>query len=201
MKEEEAAAHFTPIELEVLEKYQFYLIKWNKKFSFTSIPDEEIFVRLIAPSAWLGKMYSQEDIGLVADFGSGPGIPGLVMALVDSNNEYLLIESSGKKAGFMKNVVSSLSLGNVKVLGKRFTPSSQIEQVDRIVSRAAGEISEVLQLFSGKTRAGASADFFKGSDAEEEVRKAEALLPRVKTSYRDVPAWFEGLKIVRVENI
>ena len=200
MREEEATAHFTPIELEVLEKYQSHLIKWNKKFSFTSIPDQEIFGRLIAPSAWLGKIYSREDIGLVADFGSGPGIPGLVMALVDSNNEYLLIESSGKKAGFMKNVVSGLSLSNISIFDKRFTPSSQIEPVDRIVSRAAGEISEVLQLFSGKTRAGASADFFKGSDAEEEVRKVEALTPEVKTSLRDVPAWFDGLKVVRVEN-
>ena len=80
------------------------------------------FWPLIAPSAWLGKIYSQENIGRVADFGSGPGIPGLVMALVDSNNEYLLIESSGKKVGFMRNVISGLSLGNVKVLSKAVYP-------------------------------------------------------------------------------
>ena len=160
MTHEEAVAHFTSDELEVLERYQSHIIKWNKKFSFTSIPDQEIFERLVAPSAWLGKVYAQEDIGLVVDFGSGPGIPGLVMALIDRNNEYLLIESSGKKAGFMRNVISALSLANVEVLDKRFTLSSQIEPVNRIVSRAAGEISEVLKLFSGKAETGASADFF-----------------------------------------
>lgn len=201
MGEEGAAAFFSPNERDRLHRYRDMLIKWNQKFSFTSIPNGEVFDRLIAPSAWLGKIYSQEEVGRIADFGSGVGIPGLVMALIDSCGEYILIESNGKKAGFMRSVISSFSLGNVHIFDKRFNSSSRIEPVNRIVSRAAGEVAEVLTLFRGKTKEGASADFFKGSDAGDELQTVKTSLPGTVAFCRDVPHWFHALKVVRVENI
>lgn len=200
-REKGAISSFSQDELAALKKYQTLLTSWNKKFSFTATPDSNIFMSLIAPSAWLGKNYSESKNLAIADFGSGPGIPGLPMAIIDRDNRYILIESNGKKAGFMKKVVSELKLANVTVLHGRFSPKTEIDPVDRIVSRAAGEIVEVLSLFAGKTNSGAEAYFFKGSDADEEIINLQTTDPAARCEVLKTPDWFGNLRVVNIFNI
>ena len=184
--------------IEKLGVYVAELLRWNKKISLTSVPDNKVFVDLAAPSAWLGAQYSKEKIGVIADFGTGPGFPGIPMAIADPNNRYLLIDSIGKKTGFIKHCIRLLELKNAEVLETRMTEKTKMEPVDRIVSRAAGEIGEILRLFKGKAKSGAIADFFKGNDAEEEIEKARKENPAIKAQIIKTPDWFGGLRIVRI---
>jgi 16S rRNA (guanine527-N7)-methyltransferase len=183
-----------------LAAYADIIVKWNRKISLTSVPDHEIMQKLIAPSAWLGMLYSSETIGLVADFGSGPGIPGIPMAIMDTNNRYLMVESVGKKCEFIRYCATALGLdrGKAAPLNIRLTSASQVEPVNRLVSRAAGEMLETLELWRGKTAEGAVYDFFKGADILEEFARLKEKHPQAAMETLETPGWFESLKIARV---
>jgi 16S rRNA (guanine527-N7)-methyltransferase len=183
-----------------LVAYGDIIAKWNRKTALTSVPEHEIIQKLIAPSAWLGMIYAKAEIGVVADFGSGPGIPGIPMAIMDTNNHYLLLESVGKKSEFTRYCIGALGLDREKVrpLNIRLTAASQVGPVNRLVSRAAGEMLDTLELWKGKTTEGAVADFFKGADTEGEFKRLREKYPHATMEMLETPDWFENLNIARV---
>jgi 16S rRNA (guanine527-N7)-methyltransferase len=183
-----------------LTAYADIIAKWNRKISLTSIPGHEVMRKLIAPSAWLGMLYGGEKIGVVADFGSGPGIPGIPMAIMDANNNYLMVESSGKKCEFIRYCIGALGLDRQRVspFNIRLTSASQVGPVARMVSRAAGEMLETVELWKGKTAEGAAYDFFKGADALEEFARLRGKYPQATMEMLETPDWFENLKVARV---
>ncbi len=178
-----------------LEKYESELKIWNRRFSLTSIPDEEIFIRLIAPSVWLALQLSQHPPGLIADFGSGPGIPGMPMALIDKSQKFLLIESNGKRAGFMRHAKTLLGLSSVNLFHGRLTNKDQLQGVDLVVSRAAGEIVDVMGILPGVSHG----IFFKGSDSGEEISNAREAYENVSINILKTPDWFGNLKVIEVK--
>jgi len=191
---------FHPALLERLEKFQVRLITWNRKFSLTSVPDHEIFEKLIAPSAWLGIEYSREDIGRIIDFGAGPGIPGIPMAMADERNSYILIDSNSKKIGFIKSVTTAggLTADNIILRHERIRAGAWDRPVDRVVTRGAGTMELVMGLMKGKIRPGGYIDFFKGSRIGKELDEVREKYPAVKADILDTPNWPGGLAIVRV---
>ncbi len=191
---------FHPALLARLEKFQERLITWNRKFSLTSVPDHEIFEKLIAPSAWLGIEYSREDIGHVIDFGTGPGVPGVPMALADERNNYLLIDSNSKKIGFIRNVMTAggSRADNVDLRRVRIRGGAWDKPVDRVVTRGAGSMKLIVGLMRGKIKPGGYIDFFKGFRIREELDEVREAYPAVKTDVLDTPDWPGGLMIVRV---
>ncbi|VAX15510.1 hypothetical protein MNBD_NITROSPINAE01-926 [hydrothermal vent metagenome] len=202
VSEEDFLACFGSATYARLKAYTENFIIWNRKFSFTSVPDAEIFTKLVAPSAWLGKELSGEESGrLILDFGCGPGIPGVPMAIANAGNRYLLIDSHGKKIAFVKQAIAKdafFTQENVKALVLRINPDTELSPADILVSRAAGDMLEIVSLFRGKMKKGASAYFFKGGDADEEVMALLKRFPSAKIDVLSTPAWFEDLKIVRI---
>ena len=197
------AAVFTPDVLEDLQKFTRELIRRNRSFSLTKVHDAKVFRKLVAPSAWLGLEYGKEKIGVVADFGSGPGIPGLPMAIADRVNSYILIDSNGKKTAFARHCARVL-LGlkeRVEVRHVRVTKFTETEPVDRLVTRAAGGMAGIVGLWKERVAAGGVADFFKGTDAESEIRELVDTFPDARVEYLDVPEWFEDLRVIRVGGI
>ncbi len=189
---------------EILAKLTLYTEKlksWNKKFSFTSIPDDNIFDLLVAPSAWLGMRFSKENIGLIADYGTGPGIPGIPMALADRNNKYLLVDSNEKKIGFLRYCLTNKMLietDKVEAELIRVQPGIWTRKVDRVVTRATGEISELIRLWKGKVSEGANIYLFKGEEALSELEDFAERNVKSKVEVMEVPEWFGNLKIIRI---
>ena len=109
---EEFKAKFEGDVFNRLQLFNEELVKWNRKFSFTSIPEHLIFKRLIAPSAWLGNYLSGQTSQDIVDFGTGFGIPGIPMLIADNSNKYLLIDSHTKKTEFMRHILRSNILIN-----------------------------------------------------------------------------------------
>ncbi|VAX23492.1 hypothetical protein MNBD_NITROSPINAE02-345, partial [hydrothermal vent metagenome] len=148
--------------------------------------------------------YAREKVGTVADFGCGPGIPGAVMAMADNSNRYTLFDSNEKKIGFLRHCLSKTEImgaSDVKAYKIRLTPESRIDQVDRLVTRAAGEMKDVIGLWKGKVRKGGVADFFKGEDAKEEIEALVEIYPAVRYQIMDTPSWFGKLQIIRITNV
>lgn len=196
---------FPPALLCKLQKFSEELARWNRKFSFTKAHDDQIFEKLVAPSAWLGMRYAEEGkIGLVADFGCGPGIPGLPMAMADIGDRYLLIDANSKKIRFVKHCVAVLGLASaerVETRQVRLTGATPMAPVDRLVTRAAGDMLSVIGLWEGKVKPGGAADFFKGTDAREEAEALLAARPGARIERIKTPDWFKNLSVVRVHGV
>ena len=182
--------------------YQERLSRWNRKVSLTSVPDSEILLRLILPSAWLGLQYLKMEIGVVADFGTGAGIPGIPMAIIDSRNKYLLIDSSQKKSAFVRTCLSDrevISGKNLEMRTCRIGRGIWEEKVNAVVTRGAGTMLETVRLWEGKLAAPGFLDFFKGERMEQESAELEEAYPAARVETIAVPEWFGNLKLARIQ--
>jgi 16S rRNA (guanine527-N7)-methyltransferase len=102
-----------------LAKLQFHfelLQRWNRRISLTSIRNPgEIASRHFGESLFLATTLPEQ--GTLADVGSGPGFPGIPIAVIKPRFQVTLIESVAKKATFLKEVTRDYR--NVRVLQAR----------------------------------------------------------------------------------
>ena len=86
-----------------------------------------------------------EDARSVVDWGSGAGLPGIVWAILLPEKRVLLAERTGKKAGFLEEVVVRLGLSNAGVLrGQAEERLRDEERVDLVVARAVEPLPRLL---------------------------------------------------------
>jgi 16S rRNA (guanine527-N7)-methyltransferase len=108
---------------------------------------------------------------VIADVGSGPGFPGIPLALLFPEKRVLLIESIGKKARFLEDVVRELQLGNVEVHGARAEEVLRNSAADLIVARAVASCENLLKLLK-PVLANRKLVLYKGGDVEQEIAQA-----------------------------
>jgi len=191
----------SPDQFASLLEYQKKLQQWNRKFSLTSVDDEDIFRRLIAPSAWLGILYSGKDVGVVADFGSGAGVPGLPMAIVDSRNKYLLVDANEKKSAFLKVCMVDERINiyrNIIIRNERLAEGPWETKVGSVVSRGAGSLLEIARLWDGKVTDAGRMDIYKGENWEREREELIKEYPQYQVGRIEVPEWFENLQLIEI---
>jgi 16S rRNA (guanine527-N7)-methyltransferase len=106
----------------------------------------------------------------VLDAGTGPGFPGIPLALALPETQITLAESIQNKARFVESVLAKLELPNVTVAPRR---AEEIWQdVDVITARALAPISRALALFAPALKAGRRILLYKGPDAEQEIAES-----------------------------
>jgi 16S rRNA (guanine527-N7)-methyltransferase len=133
-----------PEQLKSISKYIDLILKWNAKVNLTAIRDpEEIVARhfgesLFAAAQWL----VPEQPRNVIDVGSGPGFPGLPLAMYSPSAVVTLIESHGKKAAFLNEVIFALGLRNAKVFKGR--AEELRTQGELVTLRAVEKFAKVL---------------------------------------------------------
>lgn len=112
--------------------FNFYeqILETNKKFNLTRITNAKDFVELhIIDSLSIVKLFCRDKpLGLslneiknfnILDIGSGAGFPGIPLALVFSENNFILVEATRKKAVFISECVKNFGLKNCNVLAER----------------------------------------------------------------------------------
>lgn len=110
--------------------------------------------------------------GRVADLGSGAGLPGLVLAACLPGARFDLIESLGRKCGFLRGAADRMGLENVALVCERsedWASSRGREAYDAVTARAVGSLATLAELASPLLRDGGVLVVWKGarSDAEE----------------------------------
>jgi 16S rRNA (guanine527-N7)-methyltransferase len=126
-----------------------------------------IWVRHIADSAQLLSFDSRESEGLWIDLGSGPGLPGLVVAIL-STRPMLLVESRKRRCDFLRAVAGELDLKHVEVV------EAQLERVD---TRSAATIS---------ARAFAPLDKLLDLSARFSTESTQWLLPKGRNAVKEL---------------
>lgn len=129
------------------------LLRWNRKINLTSVRDpEQILRRHFAESLFLTTLVELGP-GLLYDIGSGAGFPGLPLKAACPEMKLVLVESSQKKAAFLKEVIRTAGLEGVRVAavrvelleqGRRRDGEPTVELADWITLRAVGGHDELL---------------------------------------------------------
>ena len=195
---------FSHEQLQRLNEFQDTLLLWNRKISLTSVPPEKIMSQLIFPSAWLGIEYSKANLGTVVDFGAGAGIPGIPMAICDENNKYILVDSSQKKIGFIKECIAREQIGvkgRVQARAERISRGKWEKRVDVVVTRGTGSILSIVDLWRDKVNKQGFIDVYKGEKADLEIEELMGKYPEAKCEKVVVPEWFDTLKLIRIKGV
>jgi len=163
--------------LAAISKYIDLLIKWNARINLTAIrAPEEIVERHFGESLFAAKhILAQGPIKIAIDLGSGAGFPGVPFALLAPEVEITLIESNQKKSTFLKELIYSLGLKNVKVFGGRAESYSQ--SADLVMLRAVEKFEQVLPLAVTLVSPGGKLALLVGAS---QIDLARGLLPQVQ---------------------
>jgi 16S rRNA (guanine527-N7)-methyltransferase len=119
-------------QIKLLEAHYNLLLRWNRILNLTTVTSlEEAVERHYCESIFLGAHLASTPLRL-ADVGSGPGFPGIPVAILRPDCTVTLIESHARKAVFLRE--ATRELGNVRVRSHR--AESIEESFDCAMSRA-----------------------------------------------------------------
>lgn len=154
--------------------YLSELKKWSKAYNLTGLKkDEDIVIKHFLDSLLYLKAMPAGRIK-VADVGSGAGFPGLPMKIVRPELETYLIEPTGKKCIFLRNIIRQLDLKNIEVIEKRVEEVNVNQElaspVDIAVTRALFNIKEFIKKASHIVKKEGLLILNKGPKVKEELK-------------------------------
>jgi 16S rRNA (guanine527-N7)-methyltransferase len=136
------------LQLDQMQAHYELMLRWNRHLNLTSIKKPaEIVERHYCESVFLAANLPATAFR-VADIGSGPGFPGIPVAIARSEAAVTLVESHQRKAVFLRE--AGRGLGNVRVLSKR--AEEVLESFDWLVSRAVdpADVVRLMPRLSGR---------------------------------------------------
>ena len=123
----------TPQIISKLLIYKELLIKWNNSFNLTSVTNKEIvthhFLDCLAVIPFIKS-------STLLDVGTGAGLPGIVIAIVNPDIKVSLVDKVGKKINFIKRIIAELEIKNIETYHDRVEFLASEEKYDGIISRA-----------------------------------------------------------------
>ncbi len=149
------------------------LDKWNKAYNLTAIRNK----RDMLPLHILDSLSLLPHLGeakRILDIGSGAGLPGIPLAILQPDREFVLLDSNGKKTRFIKQAIIELKLKNVSVVHGRIEKYSPESNFDCITTRAFATIAETLAMIVHFLSNESRILFMKSNTAEDELAKISA---------------------------
>lgn len=152
-----------------LQEYHSLLEKWNQRINLVA-PGQDIFHRHILDSAQILSLLPSDFSQLtLADFGSGGGLPGIVLSILGVGHVHL-IESDARKSAFLREAVLRLSL-RATIHNQRIE-TINLPQCDVFTARALAPLPELLAYVKPHLQQGAFCLFPKGKNWSIEVEQA-----------------------------
>lgn len=122
--------------------YVEMLHKWNKAYNLTSVRDpEQMLIRHIMDSIVVEPHLQGSRF---IDVGTGPGLPGVPLAIVRPDAHFTLLDSLGKRIRFLKQVQHELKLVNIEPVQSRVEDFPAEPPFDGVISRAFASLNDML---------------------------------------------------------
>ncbi|EEP2693149.1 16S rRNA (guanine(527)-N(7))-methyltransferase RsmG, partial [Salmonella enterica subsp. enterica serovar Derby] len=138
----DAGISLTDHQKTLLVAYVDMLHKWNKAYNLTSVRDpNEMLVRHILDSIVVAP-YLQEQRFI--DVGTGPGLPGIPLAIVLPDAHFTLLDSLGKRVRFLRQVQHELKLENITPVQSRVEAYPSEPPFDGVISRAFASLNDMV---------------------------------------------------------
>ena len=128
-------------QIDQLIRYLNLLIKWNKAYNLTAVrnPMEMIDRHLIDSLSVVPFIEGKR----IIDVGSGPGLPGIPLAICYPDLPVTTLDSNGKKTRFQLQVKGELGLDNLTVVNER-VENCNFEPFDQVISRAFASLEDMI---------------------------------------------------------
>ena len=168
-----------------LSAYIELLLRWNKVFNLTAIRTPEEMLPLHLFDSLSVAHYLKGKTCL--DVGSGAGLPGIPLAIVQPDRQFSLLDTNGKKTRFMQQAVIELGLKNVNVIHERVEKWSSDRLFDAIISRAFSSVQDFVTLTAMHLQEDGSLYAMKGCYPDDELSQMPVGYTVVSETALDIP--------------
>ena len=118
------------------------LDKWNKAYNLTSVRDpQEMLIKHILDSIVVSPYLQGERF---IDVGTGPGLPGIPLAIMNPDKSFTLLDSLGKRIRFIRQVQHELGLTNIIPVQSRVEEFQPEQGFDGVLSRAFASLQDMV---------------------------------------------------------
>lgn len=168
-----------------LVAYVGLLDKWNKAYNLTSVRDpQQMLVRHILDSIVVAPHLKGERF---IDVGTGPGLPGIPLAIVLPQAHFTLLDSLGKRVRFLRQVQHELGLTNVTPVQSRVEAFPSEPPFDGVISRAFASLQDMVSWCHHLPSAQGCFYALKGVRPDEEIASLPAGFRLVSVNALNVP--------------
>ncbi|HKL62689.1 MAG TPA: 16S rRNA (guanine(527)-N(7))-methyltransferase RsmG [Woeseiaceae bacterium] len=117
-----------------LARLLLLLAKWSRAYNLTAVrrPADMVTEHVLDALSIRPWLHGSR----IADVGTGAGLPGLVLAIVEPERRFTLLDASGKKLRFVRHAVAELGLANVEVVQARVEDYAPEAGFDTVLCRA-----------------------------------------------------------------
>ncbi len=160
---------FSDSSIDKLKIFHDYLLDYNQKFNLISKSTEKkVWSRHFLDSAQILKFLDTKKPNNIADFGTGAGFPGLILAIQSENPKFhvKLYEKSRVKREFLHRIVEKMGLNNIEVKGNVY--DSDINS-NTIVCRAFKKLKEIINISREIIKKPHKIIILKGKNAQSEI--------------------------------
>lgn len=149
---------------------------WNAQINVISRADiDNLYEKHILHSLAIAKVVDFKDFTEILDVGTGGGFPGIPLAILYPNCQFLLVDSIGKKIKVVNEIATALGLENIKAEQMR---AELVEgEFDFVVSRAVTRLLPFYGWVKGKININNYNKYkngilyLKGGDLKEELKE------------------------------
>lgn len=177
-----------------LQQYMDGILQWNEKINLTAIKDrDEFIVKHYVDSIVCTPLSEYKEAKTIIDVGTGAGFPGVPLAIMSPQKEFLLLDSLNKRLKIVDELCMETGVCNVKTVHSRAedlaAKKDYRESFDLCVSRAVANLAVLAEYCLPFVKVGGYLLAYKGADAEAETTAAKKAISLL------------GGEVVRMEKI
>jgi 16S rRNA (guanine527-N7)-methyltransferase len=191
-------------QIDQFSKLQELYVHWNEQINVISRKDTDNFYeRHVLHSLGIAKVIQFNKDTKIMDVGTGGGFPGIPLAILFPDCDFLLVDSIGKKIKVVNEVAHELGLKNVRGLHER---AEKVDGTfDFVVSRAVTQMPEFITWVKNKVSKTSKNSipngilYLKGGDLSEEMKTVKQWSKEYKLKDFFEGEFFETKKVVYVK--
>lgn len=190
-------------EIKKLETFKDMVLEKNRVMNLTAIAEEDFYLKHFVDSLKLLEFEKLE--GRVLDLGTGAGFPGIPLAIMLPEVDFLLMDSLKKRIGFLEEVVDRLGLKKVKLIHSRAEDGARKEyreSFDYVVTRALASLPLLLEYTIPYLKTGGILYAYKGIKVDQEIEEARRALDILGAEVEEIYSYKledEDYRIVKIK--
>lgn len=186
------------LQCQQLVMYIEMMHKWNKAYNLTSIRQiDDMLVKHVLDSIIVAPLLNGKRF---IDVGTGPGLPGIPLAIMHPEYEFVLLDSLGKRVRFMQQVAYGLKLNNISPVQSRVEEYSDPHGFDGVISRAFASIKDMLHWCSHLVNTKGEFVALKGQYPENELTDMPSGYVLTESVQLHVPQLIGDRHLIRIKS-